>query len=69
MYDECANKSAPKPPRCVACARPMQLVRRTPRFGGLPDLYTFQCEGCGEQHIEEGEATDRSAHLGAFRVA
>jgi hypothetical protein len=47
----------------------MQLVRRTPRFGGLPDLFTFQCEGCGEQHIEEGEAMDRSANLGSFRAA
>jgi hypothetical protein len=69
MYDERANKSAPKPPRCVVCARPMQLVRRTPRFGGLPDLYTFRCEGCGEQHIEEGEAMDRPTHLGSFHAA
>ena len=60
MYDERANKSAPKPPRCVACARPMQLVRRTPRFGGLPDLFTFQCEGCGEQHMRKATRwTDR----------
>jgi hypothetical protein len=41
----------------------MQLVRSTPRFGGLPDLYTFQCEECGEQHIEEGETVERSAGL------
>jgi hypothetical protein len=47
----------------------MQLVRRTPRFGGLADLYTFQCEQCGEQHIEEGEAVERLAGLGAVHVA
>ena len=35
------NKSAPKPPRCLNCARPMELLRRTSRFGGLPDLYAF----------------------------
>jgi hypothetical protein len=27
-------------------------------FGGLPDLYTFECEACGETHVEEdGEWT------------
>ena len=56
MYDKCANKSAPKPPRCLACARPMQLVLRTSRFGELPDLYTFQCRACDEWHLEEGDA-------------
>jgi hypothetical protein len=68
MHDERANKSVPRPPRCAVCARPMQLVRRTPRFGGLPDLYTFECEDCGEQHIEEGEAADRLARLQAVRA-
>ena len=44
----------------------MQLIRRTPRFGGLPDLYTFECGACGEWHIEEGEAVvSRAADLGA----
>ena len=41
MCDECASRSAPKPPRplrCFGCARPMKFVRRTLRFGGLPDL-------------------------------
>jgi hypothetical protein len=56
MGDVCAEKFPPKPPRCFACAGPMRLVRRTPRFGGLPDLYAFQCQACGELHIEEGAA-------------
>ena len=46
--------SAPKPPRCLSCARPMQLLRRTSRFGGLPDLYSFYCLACDEWHVEEG---------------
>jgi uncharacterized protein CbrC (UPF0167 family) len=24
----------------------------TSRFGGLPDLYTFECRACGVSHIE-----------------
>jgi hypothetical protein len=36
MYD--TNKSAPKPPRCHSCAKSMQLLRKTSRFGGLPEL-------------------------------
>ena len=55
MYDKYTNKSAPKPRRCVSCARPMQLLRRTSRFGGLPDLYSFYCLACDEWHVEEGD--------------
>ena len=56
MWNEYASKSAPRPPRCYGCARPMKLTRRTPRFGGLPDVYTFECRTCGLWHIEEGDA-------------
>ena len=56
MYDECANKAAAKIPRCLSCAQPMQLLRRTSRFGELPDLYTFYCRTCDEWHVEEGDA-------------
>ncbi len=49
------NKSADESPRCVNCARPMQLLRRTSRFGGLPDLYSFYCVACDEWQVEEGE--------------
>jgi hypothetical protein len=43
-----ANNSSLAPQRCPRCARRMQLVRRTQRFGGLPDLCTFECprEAC-----------------------
>ena len=53
MYD--VNKSASKLPRCHNCARPMQLLRRTSRFGALPDLYSFYCLACDEWHVEEGD--------------
>jgi hypothetical protein len=55
------TKVLPTRPRCVGCAQPMRLVRKTLRFGRLPDLYTFECQGCGESHIEEAatpEPTD-----------
>jgi hypothetical protein len=55
MSEKFANKTAPRTPRCVSCAQPMQLLRRTPRFGGLPDLYSFYCCTCDEWHVEEGD--------------
>ena len=61
MSEKCANNSAPKsprPPLCFGCARPMNLVRRTLRFGRLPDLCTFECRACGVYHIEEGAASE-----------
>jgi hypothetical protein len=56
MSEKFANKTAPRTPRCVSCAQPMQLLRRTPRFDGLPDLYSFYCCTCDEWHVEEGDA-------------
>ena len=56
MNGKSTNKSVPKPPRCVKCARQMQLLRQTSRFGGLPDLYSFYCVTCEEWHVEEGVA-------------
>ena len=40
------------PPRCPSCAQPMRLIKRTPRFDGLPELATFECRACGVSHIE-----------------
>ena len=54
MDGKFTNKSAPQPPSFHSCARPMQLLRRTSRFGGLPDLYSFYCLACDEWHVEEG---------------
>ena len=42
--------TTPKAPRCLNCARPMQLSRKTSRYGGLPDLYSFYCLACDEWH-------------------
>ena len=53
MLRDRVDKTALKRPRCVGCAQPMRLIRKTLRFGGLPDLYTFECEACGETHVEE----------------
>jgi hypothetical protein len=47
MDGKYTNKSAPQPPRCHSCARPMQLLRRTSRF-------SFYCLACDEWHVEEG---------------
>jgi hypothetical protein len=60
MHD---NNKVPKAPRCINCARPMQLLRRTPRFSGLPDLFSFYCATCDEWHVEEGDAPpNKSPH-------
>jgi hypothetical protein len=69
MSEKNVNKSAPKPPRCVRCAAPMQLLRRTTRFGKLPDVYTFYCCVCDEWHVEEGETADQSSHRSVSLVA
>ena len=69
MDGKYTNKSAPKPPRCLNCARPMQLVRRTSQFGGLPDLYSFYCLACDEWHIEEGEEVKQGPNRRAFLAA
>ena len=53
--------SAPNRPRCPDCARPIQLLRRTSRFGGLPDLYSFYCVTCDEWHVEESDDVRRQA--------
>src|SRR5262245_18721268 len=52
-----ANSSAIAQRRCPRCAQPMKLIRRTQRFGGLPDLYTFECQACGMSHTEECKPT------------
>ena len=51
MHD--TKKFRPQAPRCPDCARPMQLLRRTSRLGGLADLCSFYCCACDEWHVEE----------------
>jgi hypothetical protein len=48
----------------------MRLVRKTLRFGRLPDLYTFECQTCGETHIEEAATPEpKDEWVGAARQA
>ena len=51
MSNESTGNS-PAPPRCPSCAQPMQLIKRTPRFDELPELFTFSCRTCGVAHTE-----------------
>jgi hypothetical protein len=53
MCDEKALTGAGALPRCPSCAQVMRLVRRTPRFNGLPDVVIFECRACGVSRIEE----------------
>ena len=69
MPTNAPDSSGPAAPRCPRCSQPMHLVRRTPRFGGLPDLYTFECKSCEMSHTEEGGPARRrdTDLLGLFR--
>ena len=58
-----AERSEPKLPLCPSCARNMRLIRRTQRFGTLPDVCTFECRGCGVSHFEEHEPAKPSGAL------
>jgi len=52
MRNEHSGKYTPRLPHCPSCAQLMRLARTTSRFGGLPDLYAFECRVCGVTHIE-----------------
>jgi hypothetical protein len=47
--------------QCRHCSQPMKLIRRTQRFGGLPDICIFECEACDVTLIEERKTTVRQA--------
>src|SRR5262249_21694709 len=47
-----STQCAPKSPHCPSCAQTMRLAGITSRFDELPDLYKFECRGCGVSHIE-----------------
>jgi hypothetical protein len=53
MTAERTNDPALKRQLCPRCTQPMRLVRGTPRFGGSPELVTFECESCCLSHIGE----------------
>jgi len=47
---------------CPACGEAMSLARVTPKLGPHPDLFTFECGGCGEVLTTIGESgTDNSS--------
>jgi hypothetical protein len=52
MQYERSNQCPPKPPLCASCAQTMRLARTTSRLDDLPDLYTFECRGCGVSQVE-----------------
>ena len=52
MRYERSHEHSPKTPLCPSCAQVMRFARITSRFGDLPDVYTFECWGCGVTHIE-----------------
>src|SRR5262249_8406292 len=47
-----STQCAPKSPHCPSCAQTMRLAGITSRFDELPDLYKFECRGCGVSPIE-----------------
>ena len=51
--DQSAKNSAHMPPHCPICARPMRLAKKTLRFQGLPELYTFECRTCDVSLTQE----------------
>ena len=66
MRYERSNKYTPRTPLCPSCAQIMRVARITSRFGGLPDLYTFECRACGVSHIEAGVHRDRVIDSGSW---
>ena len=61
MLRERSYKTVIKRPRCVACARPMRLVRKTLRFAGfrIAGSAPVRVRSIGEIHIEEAPTPDQ----------
>jgi len=38
--------TAPEFPFCPNCAKPMVSARTKPRFGGHPEMNTYECQRC-----------------------
>lgn len=57
MPNEKTKRLKPPPPDCPSCAQSMRLARKTRRFNGLADLYTFECKRCDMSHTAEGTAS------------
>ncbi len=48
---------------CRKCNRTMGLARKLPKFGALPELWTFVCKECGEVETCEVERVESSIVL------
>ena len=46
--------SQQRPPDCNCDGEGLEIVRRVPRVGAMPELATYRCEACG--HVETREA-------------
>jgi hypothetical protein len=46
-------------PLCPSCGRLMRHARTVPGIGALPELYTFDCRGCGLVLTEAAQAGER----------
>lgn len=59
--------ASPELPLCPNCGTPMVLARISPRFGGLPELHTFQCKPCSVVFTEvatgDGSSPERVSAL------
>ena len=53
VTDESDRPQREEPPDCPKCGARMTLAKITPKLGGLPELHTFRCEGCGEVMTDE----------------
>jgi hypothetical protein len=62
-------KSAPTFSRCPSCGKPMQILRKTPRFGELPDLFSFYCVTCDAWRVKEGSPVVRQPDRPTGRAA
>ena len=56
------------PPLWPNCAKPMRFTQLIPAIGGLPELYSYYCEACGELITEAGEPGERRELLRYFEV-
>jgi hypothetical protein len=64
-----AERPRPKLPLCPSCALNMRLIRRTQRFGELPDVCMFECRGCGVSLFEEYAAETTGPMATAITIA
>jgi|GEM_PF-2331351 len=50
------------PPDCTCNGEGLEIVRRVPRVGAMPELATYRCEACG--HVETREVNPNQGKRG-----